>query len=197
MQDDATWRPVGGATPGSRGKVLLHGHCHQKALVGTGPDHTLLSRLGFEVEVPDTGCCGLAGSFGYEARHYDLAQKIGERVLLPEVRGAEPSTIIVTDGFSCRSQIAQGTGREALHLAEVVRWAGGGKLGVAGPAEVGELPRGEVGEVGEGIIAYPEHLVARPRARLGAASVAVAVASGLALAGGLAWWARARRRSGR
>jgi Fe-S oxidoreductase len=169
------------AGPGSRGRILLHGHCHQKALVGTAADHALLSRLGFEVELPDTGCCGLAGSFGYEARHYDLSMRIGERVLLPEVRGAEPSTIVVTDGFSCRSQIAQGTDRRALHLAEVLSLVG----------------RGEAGEGAVGYVAYPECLVERRRARSGAVPAAIAVASALALVGGVAWWMASRRRSGR
>jgi FAD/FMN-containing dehydrogenase/Fe-S oxidoreductase len=162
-----------------RGKVLLHGHCHQKALVGTDADLSVLTGLGFEVDLPDTGCCGLAGSFGYEARHYDLSMKIGERVLLPATRGADSTTVVVTDGFSCRSQIAQGTDRRALHLAEVLSLVG----------------RSEAGEGAVGHIAYPERLVERQRARLGAAPVTIAVAASLALAGGAAWWAVSRRRS--
>jgi hypothetical protein len=176
---------------GWRGRILLHGHCHQKALVGTDADVRLLTGLGFEVDLPDTGCCGLAGSFGYEARHYDLSMKIGERVLLPEVRGADPTTIVVTDGFSCRSQIAQGTDRRALHLAEVLSLIGRGEVG----GEARSESRGELGAAGA--TRYPEWLIARSRARLGAVPVTIAAFSALALAGGVAWWARTRRRSGR
>jgi Fe-S oxidoreductase len=83
----------------------------------------VLDRLGLDYEVLDSGCCGLAGSFGYEAgEKYDISMRAGERVLLPAVR-AEPNALIVTDGFSCRSQIEHGTGRRALHLAEVAAMA--------------------------------------------------------------------------
>jgi Fe-S oxidoreductase len=82
-----------------------------------------LSRAGLELESPDSGCCGLAGSFGYEADHYDLSMQIGERVLLPAVRDAPPDVLVVADGFSCREQIAHATGRRALHLAEVLQLA--------------------------------------------------------------------------
>jgi Fe-S oxidoreductase len=119
----------GGSATLARGRALLHGHCHQKALMGLDADHSILSGLGLEVDTPDTGCCGLAGSFGYEAERYDLSMKVGERVLLPAVREAEPRTIIVADGFSCRSQIEHGTGRQALHLAEVLRLADQGVVG--------------------------------------------------------------------
>lgn len=73
-----------------------------------------------DLELPETGCCGLAGSFGYEREHYDISMAIGERVLLPAVRSEAPNTLVVADGFSCREQIHHGTGRTALHLAEVV-----------------------------------------------------------------------------
>ena len=76
-----------------------------------------------DLQVPDSGCCGLAGSFGYEAGHYDISMAIGERVLLPAVRDAEDATLLVADGFSCREQIRHGTGREALHVAEVLAMA--------------------------------------------------------------------------
>jgi FAD/FMN-containing dehydrogenase/Fe-S oxidoreductase len=105
------------------GRVLFHGHCHQKSIFGTKDDRALLQSLGVSVDAPDTGCCGMAGSFGFEADHYDVSMKVGERVLLPAVRTAAPDTIIVADGFSCREQIAQATSRRALHTAQVVRLA--------------------------------------------------------------------------
>lgn len=91
--------------------------------MGFDAEHTLLSRLGLDLEVLDSGCCGMAGGFGFEAQHYDISMKVGQQVLLPAVRSASPDTLIIADGFSCREQIAQGTGREALHLAEVLEMA--------------------------------------------------------------------------
>jgi FAD/FMN-containing dehydrogenase/Fe-S oxidoreductase len=96
--------------------VLLHGHCHQKALVGTGPTEEVLA-LASDVEVVDSGCCGMAGLFGYEKGHYEVSMKMGERRLFPAVRGAEECTV-VAPGTSCREQILDGTGRRALHPAE-------------------------------------------------------------------------------
>ena len=98
-------------------------HCHQKALVGTSADAAVLARLGLDAQILDAGCCGMAGAFGFEREHYDVSMKIGERALLPAVRGADIETLIVADGFSCREQIAHGTGRRALHLAEVIQLA--------------------------------------------------------------------------
>jgi FAD/FMN-containing dehydrogenase/Fe-S oxidoreductase len=109
--------------PTLKRKALLHGHCHQKALFGMKNEQRLLSRMGLDFELLDSGCCGLAGSFGYEEKHYDISMKIGERVLLPRVRAADRDTLIVTDGFSCREQIMHGTPRHAMHLAEVIQMA--------------------------------------------------------------------------
>ena len=98
--------------------VLLHGHCHQKALVGTGPTEEALSLApGTEVTVVDSGCCGMAGFFGYERGHYEVSMKMGERRLFPAVRKASES-VIVAPGTSCREQILGGTGRRAQHPAE-------------------------------------------------------------------------------
>jgi FAD/FMN-containing dehydrogenase/Fe-S oxidoreductase len=113
-------------------KALVQGHCHHKALMKLDDEEAVLTRLGLDFEVVDSGCCGLAGSFGYHAgEHYDVSMKAGERVLLPAVREADPDTLIVADGFSCREQIAHATGRRALHVAEVIRLAfreaGGGE----------------------------------------------------------------------
>jgi Fe-S oxidoreductase len=103
------------------GRALVHGHCHHKATGGLDGERALLERMGIEIELPDSGCCGLAGSFGFEQGHYDVSIACGERVLLPAVREAAPETLIVADGFSCRTQIDQAdTGRRGLHVAEVI-----------------------------------------------------------------------------
>jgi FAD/FMN-containing dehydrogenase/Fe-S oxidoreductase len=104
-----------------RRKALVHGHCHQRAIVTMQHDESMLRKIGVDFEVLDSGCCGMAGAFGFEAKHYDVSIMAGERVLLPRVREASPETLIVADGFSCREQIAQTTGRRALHVAEVIR----------------------------------------------------------------------------
>ena len=103
------------------GRVLLHGHCHQKALVGTGPSHRVLELAGFTVEEVDSGCCGMAGSFGYEAEHLEVSLAMAERRLLPAVRAADEATVIAAAGTSCRHQIAHGCTREALHPAQILR----------------------------------------------------------------------------
>jgi FAD/FMN-containing dehydrogenase/Fe-S oxidoreductase len=109
--------PLGNA--GGR-RVLLHGHCHQKALAGTGTVRDVLRAAGYAVEEVDSGCCGMAGSFGFEREHYDLSMAIGERRLLPAVRALPADVPVVAMGVSCRQQIAHGTGRSALHLVEVL-----------------------------------------------------------------------------
>jgi Fe-S oxidoreductase len=108
-------------------RALVHGHCHQKALMTMESTEQVLAKLGLDFEILDSGCCGMAGSFGFEAgEHYDVSLKVGERVVLPAVRRAAPDTLIVADGFSCREQIAQATGRRPLHLAEVLQFAAQG-----------------------------------------------------------------------
>jgi FAD/FMN-containing dehydrogenase/Fe-S oxidoreductase len=107
--------------PKLSGKILLHGHCHHKAVMKMRDEESLLRRTGASVESPDAGCCGMAGPFGFENDKFAIAQAVGERVLLPAVRSAQPETLIVADGFSCREQIRQSTGRTAIHLAEVLR----------------------------------------------------------------------------
>jgi FAD/FMN-containing dehydrogenase/Fe-S oxidoreductase len=103
---------------------LLHGHCHQKALVGTAHARYLLRMIpGAVTHEVDSGCCGMAGSFGYEAEHYDMSIKMGERALLPAVRALPADAQVVAMGTSCRHQIADGTGRRALHLAEALAGA--------------------------------------------------------------------------
>ncbi len=91
--------------------------------MGTESDAKLLSLLGLDYNILDSGCCGMAGNFGFQPQHYDISLRIGERVLLPAVGDAAPDTLIVADGFSCREQIEQVTGRHALHLAQVIQQA--------------------------------------------------------------------------
>jgi FAD/FMN-containing dehydrogenase/Fe-S oxidoreductase len=104
-------------------KLLLHGHCHHKAIMKMTDEEALLRRMGSDLKSLDAGCCGMAGPFGFAKEKYAVSQAIGERVLLPAVRAAEPDTLIVSDGFSCREQIVQATGRKAMHLAEVLQRA--------------------------------------------------------------------------
>ena len=104
-------------------RVLLHGHCHQKALMTMASEDALLRGMGADVEAPDTGCCGMAGAFGFNADTSEVSRAVGERVLLPAVRRAAEDTLIVSDGFSCREQIAHATGRPAIHLAEAIQRA--------------------------------------------------------------------------
>ena len=104
--------------------LLLHGHCHEKSLIGTGPTHTVLTLPpGHVVEEIDSGCCGMAGAFGYESEHYEISMRMAERSLLPAIRDADSETVIVASGISCRQQIEHGSGRTALHPAEVLRQA--------------------------------------------------------------------------
>jgi Fe-S oxidoreductase len=118
LLDARGWQP-----PPLEDRALVHLHCHQRAINDTAAEVRALERAGLECDVLDAGCCGLAGSFGYEAgERYEVSMKAAERVLLPAVRDA-PDALIVTDGFSCRSQIEHGTGRQPLHSAEVLRLA--------------------------------------------------------------------------
>jgi FAD/FMN-containing dehydrogenase/Fe-S oxidoreductase len=104
-------------------KAILHGHCHQKSLMKMTAEEAVLHHLGVDFRSPSPGCCGMAGSFGFEPDKYDVSIAIGELELLPTVRQAPPDWLIIADGFSCREQIAQCTPRRALHLAEVLQRA--------------------------------------------------------------------------
>ncbi len=127
------------AFPKLERKALVHGHCHHKAVLKMEDELKVLDRLGLDYRTPDAGCCGLAGSFGFEASgdHYQVSMKAGERVLLPEVRKASDETLIITSGFSCRTQITQATSRKPLHLAQVLQLALRGSY--AGQPKKGEL----------------------------------------------------------
>jgi Fe-S oxidoreductase len=110
--------------PLAPGKALLHGHCHQKAFGAMGAVERALRLVpGLEVEAIESSCCGMAGAFGYEARHYDVSMRMGETSLLPKVRAAEAGTLVVADGTSCRHQIRDGAQREAVHVARVLERA--------------------------------------------------------------------------
>jgi Fe-S oxidoreductase len=110
------WQP-----PHLGGQAIAQTHCHQHAVMGYDEDQALLRDAGIDLNVLDAGCCGLAGNFGFEAGHYDVSMACGERALLPAVRGAAAQTLVLADGFSCRTQIEQGdTGRTPAHLAEVL-----------------------------------------------------------------------------
>ena len=104
-------------------KAIVHGHCHQKAIMGMGAEQELYSKLGLDFEVLDSGCCGLAGSWGFEYDKYDLSIKIGERRLLPAARNAGRDTLLIADGFSCKTQVEHATDRRALHTAQVIKMA--------------------------------------------------------------------------
>ncbi len=123
--------------PRSAQRALVHGHCHHKAIMHMDDEAALLSRMGLDYQLLDSGCCGMAGAFGFErGEHYDVSIKAGERVLLPAVRSAPRDTLIVADGFSCREQIAQTTDRRALHPAQVLQMALRGDTGAREYPEV-------------------------------------------------------------
>lgn len=168
-------REAGGYEPPRLGRrAVVHRHCHHYSVMGFGPDEELLEKIGLDFEVLDSGCCGLAGSFGFEAgEHYEVSMGAGERVLLPAAREAPKDTLIMADGFSCKTQIEHATDRRALHVAQVIKMA---------------MDYGEEGAPGD----YPERLYPDVVPGDGAKKAAVAAA----LAGGaatLAWRLRSRR----
>jgi FAD/FMN-containing dehydrogenase/Fe-S oxidoreductase len=109
------------AFPQIQSKALVHGHCHHKSIMKMTDEEAVLDRLGIDYQTPAPGCCGIAGAFGFEKEKYDISIAIGELELLPAVRNAPEDWLIIADGFSCREQIQQCTGRRALHLAEVIQ----------------------------------------------------------------------------
>ncbi len=158
-------------------KAIVQAHCHHKAIMRLYDDEAVMKKMGLDFQMLNAGCCGMAGSFGFEEDKYDISLQIGERALLPAVRQAEPSTVVMADGFSCREQIQQETPRHALHLAEVMQLA---------------LHDGESAGA-----KYPEtELVDR---RVKAQQVAMkraGIAAGLFLAGGALMWFGLRRGRG-
>jgi Fe-S oxidoreductase len=161
-------------------KALIQGHCHQKSIDVRNDkekgklfaEQAVLERLGIELREPETGCCGMAGAFGYEKEndHYAVSVACGERVLLPAVRRAAEDEILIADGFSCSEQIEQTTSRRALHMAQVVDMALGGGL----PQRLPERP------------VAVRRAQAR-RASMRRAGLGVAAAATLL---GVVWWSR-------
>ena len=158
-------------------KAIVHGHCHHKSIMGMDAEEKLLEKLGLDFEVLDSGCCGLAGSWGFEKEHYDLSMQIGERRLLPAARNAERDTLIISDGFSCKTQIEHATDRRALHIAQVIKMA----MDHGGSGSTGDYPeRG-----------YPDVVLNGHKPEIKAAA-----AAGAAVAGGALAWGLKKRRFG-
>jgi len=104
-------------------RAIVHGHCHQKATAGMSGEAQLYERMGLDFELLDSGCCGMAGSFGFEAGHHDISLQVGEHKLMPIVRAASQDTLVIADGFSCKTQVSQMTDRRPLHTAQVLKMA--------------------------------------------------------------------------
>jgi Fe-S oxidoreductase len=110
--------------PELKKKAIVHGHCHHKSIMKMDCEKAVLKKTGLDFEVLNTSCCGMAGYFGYEkGEHYNVSIQAGELMLLPKVREADKTTVIITDGFSCREQIEQETDRKGMHLAQVLQMA--------------------------------------------------------------------------
>jgi FAD/FMN-containing dehydrogenase/Fe-S oxidoreductase len=149
-------------------KAFVWGHCHQKATGGIDAEVDLLKKMGADVETLNAGCCGLAGSWGFEAGHHEISLQCGEQGLLPKVRELDRETIVVADGFSCKTQIEQGdTGRRGLHVAQVLKLAH--EHGASGPS--GARPERLYYEV------RPQSSLARRAGKLAAAAAIVALAA--------------------
>jgi Fe-S oxidoreductase len=156
-------------------KALVHGHCHHKAVMKLACEEKLFDQLGLDYEVLDSGCCGMAGAFGFEADKYDVSIACGERVLLPAVRAAGKDTLIIADGFSCRTQIEETTDRHALHIAQVLKMA---------------LERGPRGPAGN----FPEQSYIQPPLPIPSKGKTLAIlAVGALLVGAVAGWSGGRR----
>ncbi|MBL1084393.1 FAD-binding oxidoreductase [Streptomyces actinomycinicus] len=132
------WRP-----PQLARQATVQTHCHQHAVMKFDADRELMRRAHLDAEVLDEGCCGLAGNFGFERGHHDVSMAVAEQGVLPAVRGAAPDSLVLADGFSCRTQIEEGgTGRRALHLAEVLALALDGNLPSDHPERLADRPAG-------------------------------------------------------
>jgi FAD/FMN-containing dehydrogenase/Fe-S oxidoreductase len=153
--------------PQMEGKALVWGHCHHKATGGMQPEHDLLKRMGLDVEPVNGGCCGLAGSWGFEHGHYDVSMNSGELALLPAVRQAAPDTVIVANGFSCKTQIEQSdVRRDALHVAQAMKEArSGGRPGAANERPEPRRPRTATPLASVALVAAAGTVLAAARAR--------------------------------
>jgi FAD/FMN-containing dehydrogenase/Fe-S oxidoreductase len=145
LSEFLTKKAPGFRLPKLRRKAIIQKHCHHEHVMTYHDEIELLQRMGLDFEVLNSGCCGMAGSFGFEAEHYDVSVKVGERALLPAVREADDDTIVIADGFSCREQIADLTNRGALHVAQVLQMAlrEGPDGPAAGRAEAAYQPLGQ------------------------------------------------------
>jgi FAD/FMN-containing dehydrogenase/Fe-S oxidoreductase len=167
------WQP-----PRLRRRAVVHGHCHQEAIMGMSAEKRLLERIGLDYELLDSGCCGMAGAFGFERDHHDISVRIGERRLLPRVRDADAGTLVVADGFSCRTQIEQLAGRRALHTAEVVQMAIDHSRD-GGPVRNQAADEARTGDAEETLPGGPiDHRVSRLPALLALGSMAVGAVLG-------------------
>ncbi len=167
------FREFGLEPPKLSRNALLWGHCHHKATGGMDPEQELLRQMGVEAETLQAGCCGLAGSWGFEAGHHEVSTAAGELGLLPAVRGLDDDALVIANGFSCQTQIEQGsTGRRALHVAQVMKMA------------LDHGPEGPPGAKPERLYreARPQPSRGRRTARLGAAA---AIAGSLLALGAL------------
>jgi len=168
--------------PKLRRKALVQKHCHHEHVMTFADETNLLKRLGLDYELLNSGCCGMAGSFGFESENFEVSRAVGERVLLPAVRQADDDTLIIADGFSCREQIAGLTGRGALHLAQVLEMA------------MHEGPDGPPGGVPERDYDALGRWEPEPSPALPVAALCLGIAAGV----GLGWaLSRGRRSSGR
>jgi FAD/FMN-containing dehydrogenase/Fe-S oxidoreductase len=149
-------------------KALVHGHCHHKSVLKMNAEESVLRRMGLEYQTPAPGCCGMAGSFGFEDAKYNVSIAIGELELLPAIRRTPPDWLVIANGFSCREQIAQETDRHALHLAEVLQMA------------LHEGPYGPEGSYPERGIVRERNVAIRQSMRKTALAVA-GIAAGVAL----------------
>lgn len=130
------WRP-----PALARQALVQTHCHQHAVLKDDADRALMRRAHLDADVLDEGCCGLAGNFGFERGHHEVSMAVAEQGVLPAVRGAAPDSLVLADGFSCRTQIEEGgTGRRALHLAEALAFALDGNLPSDHPERLADRP---------------------------------------------------------
>ncbi len=151
----------------------MHGHCHHKSLFGMDDEKAFLQRLGLDFQLLDSGCCGMAGSFGFErGDKYEVSMRVGEQRLLPAVRRCDEEVLVIANGFSCREQIEQGTTRQAMHVAEAARLA----------LTAGDLPAGDPERA---IVRSPsDYPILEPARPAAAAALSVgALAFGLALRG--------------
>jgi Fe-S oxidoreductase len=160
--------------PALKRRAIVHGHCHHRAVMGLEAEERVLDRLGLSAEILDSGCCGMAGSFGYERPRYEVSMKIGEEVLLPKVRATPVDDLVIANGFSCRAQIEGATARRPLHLAEVLHLA---------------IHHGPDGPPG----ARPERLYVDEHPRLSRRQAAAWLVGCAALAVAGAWYGRRRR----